>query len=181
MICYTPSFRLAQLWVWHLCYLKCLLLIINFSAIYFGDIVLIVCFVSYHESVFYISQICLKSCLVWLLIGALSCYKVHHMNFSAWKRTFWQENLTNTKINLRKRAVWSKSLLSAWRNFASLAILECVQRRFWSDCANAQVDQNLRWAHMSKGTFSDFAVDTRFLLRFCIAGILTSRLISLIL
>ena len=30
-----------------------------------------------------------------------------------------------------------------------------AQWRFWSDCANAQSDLNLRWAHMSEGTFSD--------------------------
>ena len=48
-----------------------------------------------------------------------------------------------------------QSLLSAWRNFASLAIKNRAQRRFWSDCANAQADLNLRWAHMSKVTFAD--------------------------
>ena len=32
---------------------------------------------------------------------------------------------------------------------------KCDQWRFWSDCANAQADLNLRWAHMSEGTFSD--------------------------
>ena len=31
------------------------------------------------------------------------------------------------------------------------------QWRFWSDCANAQSDLNLRWAHVSKSTFSDVA------------------------
>ena len=30
-----------------------------------------------------------------------------------------------------------------------------TQRRFWSDCANAQTDLNLRWALMSRGMFSD--------------------------
>ena len=30
---------------------------------------------------------------------------------------------------------------------------KCVQGRFWSGCANVQADQNLRWAHMSEGTF----------------------------
>ena len=30
---------------------------------------------------------------------------------------------------------------------------------FWSDCANAQADLNLRWAHMSEGTFSDIATN----------------------
>ena len=29
--------------------------------------------------------------------------------------------------------------------------------RFWSDCANAQADLNLRWAHVSEGAFSDVA------------------------
>ena len=27
----------------------------------------------------------------------------------------------------------------------------------WSDCANAQAELNLRWEHLSKGTFSDVA------------------------
>ena len=30
---------------------------------------------------------------------------------------------------------------------------KCAKRRFWSDCANAQADLNLRWTHISKGTF----------------------------
>ena len=45
-------------------------------------------------------------------------------------------------------AVSSESSLFAWSNFASLPI-EMRQWRFWSDCANAQTDLNLRWAHMS--------------------------------
>ena len=32
---------------------------------------------------------------------------------------------------------------------------KCAQWRFWSDCANAQSDLNLRWAPMSEGMFSD--------------------------
>ena len=32
-----------------------------------------------------------------------------------------------------------------------------AQLRFRSDCTNANVDLNLRWAHMSKGTHSDVA------------------------
>ena len=32
---------------------------------------------------------------------------------------------------------------------------KCAQRRFRSDCANAQADLNLRYAHMSGGTFSN--------------------------
>ena len=34
-----------------------------------------------------------------------------------------------------------------------LAYPKCGQWRFWSDCANAQADLNLRWPHMSEGTF----------------------------
>ena len=32
-----------------------------------------------------------------------------------------------------------------------------AQGRFWSDCANAQSDQNLPWANMFEGTFPDSA------------------------
>ena len=39
--------------------------------------------------------------------------------------------------------------------FCVLWYLKCAQRRFRSDCANA--DLNFRWAHMSEGTFSDFS------------------------
>ena len=37
-------------------------------------------------------------------------------------RTFWHVRPTKTQISLRIRAVWSDSLLSALRNFVSLAI-----------------------------------------------------------
>ena len=32
---------------------------------------------------------------------------------------------------------------------------KCVQWRFWSDCAFAQADLNLRWAHRPEGTVSN--------------------------
>ena len=35
---------------------------------------------------------------------------------------------------------------------------KCAKWKLWSDWANAQVDLNLRWAHMSEGTFTDVAV-----------------------
>ena len=35
---------------------------------------------------------------------------------------------------------------------------KCAKRRFWSDCANAQSDLNLRWAHILEGTFLDVPV-----------------------
>ena len=34
---------------------------------------------------------------------------------------------------------------------------KCVQWRFWSDCANAQADLNLRWTHISESMFPDVA------------------------
>ena len=34
---------------------------------------------------------------------------------------------------------------------------KCAQKRFWSDCTNAQGDLNLRWAHMPEGVWSDVA------------------------
>ena len=42
-----------------------------------------------------------------------------------------------------------------------LSYLKCAQCRFWSDCANVQADLNLRWSHLSEGTFSH--VDTHML------------------
>ena len=42
-----------------------------------------------------------------------------------------------------------------WRNVVSLVYPNCAQGRFWSDCANAQSDLNLRWAHLSEDPFSD--------------------------
>ena len=45
--------------------------------------------------------------------------------------------------------------------FKKLGILgytKCAQWILGSDCANAQSDPNLRWAHMCEGTFPDIAV-----------------------
>ena len=47
------------------------------------------------------------------------------------------------------------------KKFCTLSYPKCAQSKIWSDCANAQADQNLRWAHMSEGTFSE--VVTRIL------------------
>ena len=58
-----------------------------------------------------------------------------------------------TQISLRVRAVWSKTSLYTWRNFTPGGYLKCTLWRFWPDCANAQADLNLRWAHMSKQSF----------------------------
>ena len=48
------------------------------------------------------------------------------------------------------------STLTAWRNFASLAI-QNAQWRFWLDRRHEQADMNFHWAHMSGGTFSEGA------------------------
>ena len=50
--------------------------------------------------------------------------ETHVLNRNVRKRTFtsWHMRPTKTQISLRIRAVWSESSLSAWRNFASLAI-----------------------------------------------------------
>ena len=47
---------------------------------------------------------------------------IGHTSLYVRKRTFWYVRPTKTQISLRIRAVWSESSLSAWRNFASLAI-----------------------------------------------------------
>ena len=63
------------------------------------------------------------------------------MSCNVRKRAFWHIRPTKTPISLRIRAVWSKSSLSAWRNFASLAIKNayrifarrtCPKVRFWT-------------------------------------------------
>ena len=50
-------------------------------------------------------------------------YEVFEYGRRQWASTiFWHVRPTSTQISLRMRAVWSESSLSAWRNFASLAI-----------------------------------------------------------
>ena len=51
-----------------------------------------------------------------------------------------------TQNSLGIRPVWSESLLSAWRKLGSLAT-HWVHSEDWSDWADAQADQTLRWAH----------------------------------
>ena len=80
---------------------------------------------------------------------------MNQLSRNVWKRTFrcLRPTPTKTHISLCIRSDWLESLFSSWRNLTSLAIQKCAQRRFRSDCANAQSDLNLRWAHMSEGTF----------------------------
>ena len=42
-------------------------------------------------------------------------------------------------------------------NSQGCKVSSCEQRRLRSDCADAQADLSLRWAHTSDGTFSRFA------------------------
>ena len=60
---------------------------------------------------------------------------------------------TKTLISLRIRPVKSEPLLSARRNFASLAIQDAPSEDSdqLRECA---ADLNLRWAQISEGTFS---------------------------
>ena len=82
-----------------------------------------------------------------------------HMSCNVGKRTFRHVRTTKTQISLRICAVWSASLLSAWRNYASLAF-QSAQRRFRSTCAIAQVDLNLCWAHVFEATISEVPAHT---------------------
>ena len=43
-------------------------------------------------------------------------------------------------------------------------VSSCVQRRLLSDCADAQADLSLRWAHISEGTFSHLAAQLSLVL-----------------
>ena len=62
------------------------------------------------------------------------------------KRTFWYVLPTMTQISLRFCTVWSVFLVRV-KKLCIPVYPKCVQWRFWSDCANAQADLNLRWAH----------------------------------
>ena len=55
-----------------------------------------------------------------------------------------------TRTSLRIRAVWSVYCLHQ-------ETLHPHQGWFWLDCTNAQANLNLRWSHISGGTFSDMA------------------------
>ena len=63
---------------------------------------------------------------------------------------------TKTQISLRICAVWSVFVLGVMK-LCFLGYTKYAQWRFWSDCANAQADLNLRWAHMSDGTLPDIS------------------------
>ena len=75
------------------------------------------------------------------------------------KRTFWHERAPNGKLN---QPAHLRSLIRVFALCAKKLCIfgypRCAQWRFWSDCANAQADLNLRWAHDDDGTFYYVAV-----------------------
>ena len=83
---------------------------------------------------------------VWLIPVAYTghTYISHNLR----KRTFRYVRLTKAahpRCLIRVFIVRTKKL-------CILGYPKCAQWRFWSDCANAQSDLNLRWAHISEGT-----------------------------
>ena len=66
------------------------------------------------------------------------------------KRAFEHVQNTQIQIILRMRKVSSGHL----RSIETVVSNVSVQGRPWSDCADAQADQGLRWPHMPKDTFS---------------------------
>ena len=88
------------------------------------------------------------------------------------KCTFRHVRPMKTQINLRIRTVRLEPSSSALRNFAYMAIQYApsedshqtarMRRLMW----NAQADVNLRWVHVSEGTFSDFVVQILIYLYF---------------
>ena len=71
------------------------------------------------------------------------------------EKTCWYVRPPKTQISLRIHTVWPESLLSAWRNFESLAIKMRPVKIQISDYMNVQTALNLSLAHMSGGMFSD--------------------------
>ena len=61
------------------------------------------------------------------------------------------------QISLRVRAVWSESSpVAFWISIDTKFLY--ADNEDWSDCADAQADLSLRWAHMPEGTFPLFSV-----------------------
>ena len=87
--------------------------------------------------------------LLWF--SGITCHVIH-----VWviKLAFRHMRPTKSQNIMRILLVWSESSLSAWRNFASLAI---------QNAPSEDSDLNLRWAHIFEGTFFFFFF---FFLRF---------------
>ena len=73
------------------------------------------------------------------------------------KRIFWHMRPTKTQITLCIRTVWSESSLLASRNFLQTSLYKMRPVKIMiklRDCADWPY---LRWANMSRDTFSDVA------------------------
>ena len=75
--------------------------------------------------------------LFWILEYILTCAPNEDSNQPAHLRSLFRAFI----IRMKKLCI--------------LGYPKCAKWRFWSDCANAQADLNLRSAYMSEGTFSD--------------------------
>ena len=89
----------------------------------------------------------------WAHISA-SHWCIIQIGINVTKRTFWRAPNEDSDQPARPRSL-IRVFVGRMKKLCTLGYPKCAQRRFWSDCANAQADLNLRWAHMSDGTFSD--------------------------
>ena len=79
------------------------------------------------------------------LVKIYNSQDVRYLSCNDRKHTFWHVRSTNAQITLR--------ICTVIRNFIDRMKKPCIfgypkyaQWRYWSDCANAQSDQYLRWA-----------------------------------
>ena len=80
--------------------------------------------------------------LVTLMPGLYWTVNLNHLSSNLWNCTFW---------HVRTRAVWPVFVVST-KKLCILSYPNNAHWRFWTDNANAHVDLNLRWAHMSEHT-----------------------------
>ena len=81
---------------------------------------------------------------------------IHLQNEPQWQETNLQDMCAQRRFRsacARRRLIW----IFAGRILYSQGCIVSLwgQRELWSDCADAQADSSLRWAHMSEGTVSD--------------------------
>ena len=99
------------------------------------------------------------------------CYG-KHLNPDLKKRTFWHVP-PNEDSNQPAHPRSPSRVFVIMKKLCILGYPKYAQRRFWSACANAQSDLNLRWALISEGTFSDVATQSLYghcLSRSCSVG-----------
>ena len=112
-----------------------------------------------HMSLNFLMVLLTKFSSQWRHIFNISCATLFYTskaNCYLWAaKTFWHVRPTKTQISLHIRAVWSVFIVRTKKN-ASLVIRNSpvkIQIRL----RDAQADLNLRWAHLSIGTFFDVA------------------------